>query len=227
MEATRQFSRGVYVRSWWEWKKNLADVDPGLFSSTIGFEAEDPRNRSRDKGIQNGIPSQRWRIATVWGLPVGRGERFGSDMGGPLNALFGGWTTAFIFRGRAGAASTAIYSGSDPSGTGRSSGRPDALCDGNNYGPTPGLGWNPACFVIPEDGIGRYGSASRGSLFGATDWGATLNLFKRFNLTKWEKGPYFNIEGYIRNLLNHRNASGPASVNISSANFCQLWDLQS
>ena len=219
LEATRQFSRGVYVRSWWEWKKNLADVDPGLFSSTIGFEAEDPLNRSRDKGIQNGIPSQRWRFAAVWGLPIGRGQRFGSGMGRVASLFLGDWTTAFLFQGRKGAAFTPSYSGSDPSNTGRSSGRPDALCNGNNFGPTPGQGWNPSCFAVPPAGIGRYGTASRGTLRSPANWGSDLNIFKRFNLTTWENGPYFKIEGYIRNLLNHRNASGPASVNISSANF--------
>ena len=218
LEATRQFSQGIYVRSWYEWKKNLSDVEPGLFSSTIGFEAENPLDRARDKGIQSGIARQRWRIATVWGLPVGRGQRFGNDMGGVLNALFGNWSTAFINRGRVGSAATAIYSGSDPSGTGRSGGRPDALCDGNNFGPTPGQGWDRSCFAIPEAGIGRYGSASRGSLFGSTDWGADLNLFKRFRLTKYENGPYFNIEMYGQNIFNHRNASG-AGTNITSANF--------
>ena len=218
LEATRQFSQGIYVRSWYEWKKNLSDVEPGLFSSTIGFEAENPLDRARDKGIQSGIARQRWRIATVWSLPVGQGERFGSDMGGVLNALFGNWTTAFIYRGRVGSAATAIYSGSDPSGTGRSAGRPDALCDANGFGPTPGQGWNRDCFIIPEARIGRYGSASRGSLFGATSWGADLNLFKRFQLTKYENGPYFNIEMYGQNIFNHRNASG-AGTNITSANF--------
>ena len=218
LEATRQFSQGIYVRSWYEWKKNLSDVEPGLFSSTIGFEAENPLDRARDKGIQSGIARQRWRIATVWGLPVGRGQRFGNDMGGVLNALFGNWSTAFINRGRVGSAATAIYSGSDPSGTGRSGGRPDALCDGNNFGPTPGQGWDRSCFAIPEAGIGRYGSASRGSLFGSTDWGADLNLFKRFRLTKYENGPYFTIEMYGQNIFNHRNASG-AGTNITSANF--------
>ena len=219
LEATRQFSKGLYMRSWYEYKKNLADVLPGLFASTVGFEAEDPLDRVRDKGIQNGIAKQRWRIATVLGLPVGRGQRYGSNMGGVLNAILGNWTTAFIYTGRIGAAFTPTYSGSDPSNTGRSAGRPDALCDGNNFGDTPGRGWDPSCFAIPPAGIGRYGTAARGVLFGPADWGANLNLFKRFNLTKYERGPYFNIEAYINNVFNHRNASGPASTNISAANF--------
>ena len=219
VEATRQFSQGIYLRSWYEYKKNLADVVPGLFASTIGFPTEDPLDRARDKGIQNGLTRQRWRVATVLGLPVGRGQRYGSDMGGVLNALFGNWTAAFRYGGRIGSAFTPTYSGSDPSGTGRSSGRPDALCDGNNFGPTPGRGWNPACFAIPPAGIGRYGTASRGILFGPADWNADLNLFKRFNLTKYENGPYFAIEMYGQNIFNHRNASGPSSTNISAANF--------
>lgn len=230
LEATRQFSRGVYVRSWWEWKKNLADVIPGLFSSTIGFEAEDPLDRQRDKGIQNGIRRQRWRLATVWSFPLGKGERYGSDMGSILNTLVGNWAGAFNFRGGSGTAFTPSYSGSDPSNTGRSSGRPDQLCNPNGFGETPGRGWNPSCFAIPEAGIGRYGNASRGMLIAPRDWGTDLNLFKRFNLTQYENGPYFNFETYISNILNHRNASGPSSTNISAANFgvfnTSTWDAR-
>ena len=218
-EATRQFSRGLYLRSWFVWRKNLADVTPGLFSSTIGFEAEDPLDRKRDKGIQNGVTKQAWRVAMVWGLPVGRGERYGSDMSGIANAFLGDWTAAINYNGRRGAAFEPRYSGSDPSGTGRSSGRPDHLCDANGFGPTPGRGWDPSCFAIPPAGIGRYGSAARGVLFGPASWNMDLNVFKRFNLTKFERGPYFNLEAYIRNFFNHRNASGPASTDISSANF--------
>ena len=87
------------------------------------------------------------------------------------------WTTAFIYTGRIGAAFTPTYSGSDPSNTGRSAGRPDALCDGNNFGDTPGRGWDPSCFAIPPAGIGRYGTAARGVLFGPADWGANLQPF--------------------------------------------------
>jgi hypothetical protein len=219
VEATRQFSRGIYLRSWYEWKKNLADVEPGLFSSSIGFEAEDPLDRKRDKGIQNGVRRQRWRLATVWDLPLGEGRRYGSDMGTIANNLIGNWTAAFTFTGGAGTAFTPSYSGSDPSNTGRSSGRPDQLCDPNGAGSTPGVGWNASCLAVPTAGIGRYGNASRGMLIAPRDWSTEFNVFKRVNLTQYENGPYFNFETYISNLLNHRNASGPSSTNISAANF--------
>jgi len=219
IEATRQFAKGVYFRGWWETRKVMTDVDPGLFSSTIGFEAEDPGNRSRDKGWQNGISPQRWTARVVWDLPVGRGKRFGSGIPGVLNHILGGWTTAFIYSGSTHARFTPTYSGSDPSNTGRTSGRPDMTCDPNGFGSTPGRLWNPACFSVPRAGIGRFGSAQRGILWGPTDWNTDFNVFKRWSLTGNESGPYFQLDLYAQNAFNHRNASGPASLNISAANF--------
>ena len=49
-------------------------------------------------------------------------------------------------------------------------------------------------------------------------------------MTQYENGPYFNFETYISNILNHRNASGPSSTNISAANFgifnTSTWDAR-
>ena len=219
VEATRQFSKGIYFRGWWEARRALTDVDPGLFSSTIGFEAEDPTNRSRDKGWQNGVAGQRWLARTAWDLPVGRGKRFGSGLSGVLNHIVGNWTVAFVYNGSTRAHFTPTYSGSDPSNTGRSSGRPDMSCDANGFGNTPGRLWNPACFSVPTAGIGRYGNTTRGVLWGPAYWNTDLNLFKKWNLTGNESGPYLQIDMYAANAFNHRNASGPASTNISAANF--------
>jgi hypothetical protein len=219
VEATRQFAKGVYFRGWWETRKVLTDVDPGLFSSTVGFETEDPTNRSRDKGWQNGISPQRWTARVVWDLPVGRGKRFGGGLPGVLNHILGNWTTAFIYSGSTHTRYSPSYSGSDPSNTGRTSGRPDQSCDPNGFGNTPGRLWNAACFSIPPAGIGRFGTAPRGVLWAPAYWSTDFNVFKRWNLTGNESGPYFQVDIYAANAFNHRNASGPASTNISAANF--------
>ena len=219
LEATRQFRRGLYMRGWWEWRSNLTDVDPGLFSSTIGFESEDPTNRKRDKGWQNGVSAKRFRVATVWDVPIGRGMRYGSDLPGILQHIFGNWTTAFLMSGSSGARFTPTYSGSDPSNTGRSSGRPDQLCNGNGFGDAPGQVWNRACFAVPPNGVGRYGTASRGSLSGPLSWFTNMNLFKTWYLTGDESGPYFKAEAWMENFLNHANSSNPSATDISSASF--------
>jgi hypothetical protein len=218
-EATRQFARGIYIRAWWEVRKVLTDVDPGLFSSTIGFQAENPLNRSRDKGWQNGVSSQRWTGRAVWDIPVGRGQRFGGGLPGILNHILGNWTVAFITSLATHAHYTPTYSGSDPSNTGVTSGRPDISCDANGFGDTPGRLWNPACFSIPPAGIGRFGTATRGVLWAPASWNSDFNVFKRWSLTGKESGPYLQVDMYAANAFNHRNASGPASTNISAANF--------
>jgi hypothetical protein len=219
VEATRQFAKGIYYRGWWEYRKVLSDVDAGLFSSSIGFEAEDPGNRSRDKGWQNGISPVRWSSRVVWDIPVGRGMRFGSGLPGALNHVLGNWTVAFINNGSAHARFTPTYSGSDPSNTGRTSGRPDQTCDPNGFGSTPGRLWNRACFAVPQAGIGRFGTATRGVLWAPTTWTTALNVFKRWRLTGKDAGPYLQVDMYADNSFNHRNAAAPASTNITAANF--------
>jgi hypothetical protein len=205
LELTRQFSRGIYFRGWYEIRRNINDVDGGVFGSTIGAETEDPHDRSRDRGWQDGVSAESWRIAAVWDLPVGRGMRFGSDLPGWANHILGNWTTAVLFEGRNRQHYTPSYSGADPSNTGRYWGRPDQSCDPNGFGDTPGQLWNPACFSVPPNGIGRYGTATRGGLWGPRIWDSILNLFKKWNLTGSEGGPYFKVEAFIWNLFNHRN----------------------
>lgn len=219
IEGTRQFAKGIYYRGWWEYRRVLTDVDPGLFSSTIGFEAEDPGDRRRDKGWQNGVSPVRWSSRVVWDVPVGRGMRFGGGLPGAMNHLLGNWTVAFIYNGSTHARFTPTYSGPDPSNTGRTSGRPDQTCDPNGFGSTPGRLWNPACFAVPQAGIGRFGTATRGVLWAPAAWTTALNVFKRWSLTGKESGPYLQVDMYADNAFNHRNASGPASTNITSANF--------
>jgi hypothetical protein len=228
LEATRQFSRGLYLRGWYEIRRNISDVNAGLFSSTVGFPSEDPTDRSRDRGWQNGVSAHRYRIATAWDVPYGNGMRFGSDAPGVAKALLGNWTLAFLIYGGARSHWTPGYSGSDPSNTGRSSGRPDQSCNPNGFGSTPGQLWNAACFSKPPAGVGRFGTAKRGALEGPFYWHTNFNIFKKWFLTGSEKGPYFKMEWYIWNVFNHANTSGPRSTNISAANFGNFvpdsWD---
>lgn len=48
-----------------------------------------------------------------------------------------------------------------------------------------------------------------------------FNMFKKWNLTGKENGPYFQADLYVFNLFNHRNSSslGPVSNNIGSPQF--------
>jgi hypothetical protein len=230
LEATRQFSRGIYFRGWWEVRRNISDVDGGLMGSTSGSESEAPHDRSRDRGRQDFTPSERWRLSTVWDLPMGRGMRFGSDLPGWANHILGNWTAAFLLWGYNRQHYTPSYWGSDPSNTGRYRRRSDQSCDPNGFGDTPGQLWNPAYFSTPPKNAGRYGTATRGGLWGPRQWFTDFNLFKKWNLTGSEGGPYFKVEAFIHNIFNHCN-DGPlhgSNTNIGWANFgvfsASTWD---
>jgi hypothetical protein len=146
----------------------------------------------------------------VWDIPVGKGRKYVPT--GWVDQIIGGWTTVPGFVIQSGVRFTPIYTGSDPTNVGTSSGRPDQTCDANGFGDGPGIIWDRSCFAVPQPG--RYGNTARGILAGPVTWQADFNLFKNWYLTPHEAGPYFKLEMYATNIFNHRNSSGPQSTNI-------------
>jgi hypothetical protein len=217
IEGARQFSRGLYLRGWYGWLKTLNDVQAGLFGSSTGDFIEDPYNRGREKGWQDGTVPVKARIVAVYEMPFGRGKSFGQGMPGVVNHIVGDWTVIPAFVIDSGTRYTPFFSGSDPANVGRSGGRPDALCDGNGFGSGPGVIWDRNCYAVP--GQGSFGTASRGSLAGPTTWNMDFNMFKKWNLLGREDGPYFKAEMYSTNIFNHRNSTGPQSTDIANPNF--------
>lgn len=219
IEASRQFSKGLYFRAWYGWLKTLNDVQAGLFGSSTGNPIEDPYDRSREKGWQDGTTPIKSRWVGVYDLPFGRGQQFLGNVPGALNHIIGNWTIAPSFVIQSSSRYTPSFSGADPANVGRSGGRPDGIsgCNPNGVSGGPGVIWNRSCFVLPPNG--RFGDASRGMLAGPTTWNTDFNMFKQWNLTANENGPYFRVEMYSANILNHRNSGGPASTNIANPSF--------
>jgi hypothetical protein len=211
--VNRQFSRGLYLRGWYEYKKALNDVGNGTFGSIAGVTSvygggiEDPYNRAREKGWQEWFIPQRAQIAAVYDLPFGRGQKFLSNLPGVLNHILGNWTTGYKYDTYWGLRETPIFTGADPANTGASQGRADLVpgCNPNNFGSTPGQYWNRSCFALPPNG--RLGTAPRGMLHAPTVWQTDFNLFKKWNLTGKEAGPYLQLDMYMFNVFNHRNAA--------------------
>ena len=224
LELTRQFSRGLYLRGWYDWKKSLNDVLGGRLGDSIGGEIEDPYNRAREKGYQAGYTPHTGRIVAVWDLPAGRNKRFLSGAPGWLNHIVGGWSAAPLLTFSGHSRYQPEFTGRDTGNIGRSSVgaiplRADIIpgCDPYAGGTLPGFYWNKACFDFPPNG--RLGSAARGVLRGPWVYNLDFNAFKTWQLTGKETGPYLKAEFYSTNFLNHRNTGGPASTNITSPNF--------
>lgn len=229
LELTRQFSSGLYLRGWYDWKKSLNDVLGGRLGDSIGGEIEDPFNRVREKGYQaflgsGGTPSHAGRIVAVWDVPAGRNKRFLSGAPGWVNHIVGNWSAAPLLTFSGHARFHPEFTGTDVANIGRSSIGPVPLradiipgCDPYAGGSLPGFYWNRACFKTPPNG--RYGNVSRGMLHGPWVYNVDFNAFKTWFLTGKETGPYLKAEFYSTNFLNHRNTGGPASTLITSGNF--------
>ena len=218
VELDRQFSDGLYFRGWYDHRKSLNNVQGGLFGGVAGQSIENPYDLNREWGWQDGLPSDHGNLAVVYPLPFGRGRLFLSNAPGWINHIFGDWTIASDLTFSWNTHFTPVFSGADPANVGVSSGlRPDALCDPNNFGSTPGTLWNRACFAVPSSG--RYGTASRGMLEGPYVWNVNYNMFKAWHLTGKENGPYFKLEFYSNDIFNHANTESPDSLDISSPRF--------
>ena len=217
IESTRQFSSGLYLRAWFSWLKTLNDVVGGLFASTTGRELEDPYDRARDKGMQTEFTPLKGRLAAIWEVPYGRRQRYGTDLPGILQHVLGNWTAAPLIYWGAGDRRHATFSGADPANVGRGGGRADQLCDATS-GTDSGTQWNRSCFAIPPNG--RYGNSPRGVLPGPRSWRTRLNVFKKWYLMGGDQlGPYFEVDAYIQNPLNHSGKRCCDSSNITSPNF--------
>jgi hypothetical protein len=106
------------------------------------------------------------------------------------------------------------FSGSDPSNTNTSGGRPDRICDGNLPASERTLRrwFDASCFVAPPRG--RFGNAGTNILEGPGNHLHHISAAKTFDLTeRWK----FTFTAVAANAFNHPNFANP-SANISQAN---------
>ncbi len=226
LELTRQFSTGIYFRGWFNWSKSLNDVQGGLFGSSSGFFQSSAGQRHNDYGWQAGVPDLTSRWLAVVPLPFGKGQQFASGASTWLHHLIGDWTIVPRFTTSGRGRFIPVFSGGNhPALRLRGDGaRPDLVggCNPNDTG-FEGRGqlWNRGCFALPPES--RYGTAPRGALRHPNRWGFDFNIFKEWKLIPaLEQSPYFKLEAYIGNLLNHANSSG-ASTNVADANFGMVF----
>jgi hypothetical protein len=146
----------------------------------------------------------------TWDVPIGKNRKWGSDMPGWANALFGGWTVSTIFQARSGLNLTPFFSGYysyNPWNTAKPldgvgnhfccAWRPNEIKDPN--GPHTRDQWfDQTAYVIP--GPGEFGTAKKGSLEGPGTWIVNFSVYKdivakdRFRL---------QLTALLDNALNH------------------------
>jgi hypothetical protein len=99
VQATRRFSKGLTFLGSYTWSHCL-DLSSGLYN---GDPLPNPYNLDSLYGNCDFDYPNVLTFSTVYNLPFGQGEAFGSGWSKPVNVLLGNWTTTAIVSGHSGA----------------------------------------------------------------------------------------------------------------------------
>jgi hypothetical protein len=168
----RRWSKGLLTLLSYTWSKTL-DTSSGWFNAENGAGG--------GSVVQNYFtPSQNYGLAsyniprlltwsTVYGIPVGRGERWLSK--GPLSWVLGNWEMNYVFLARSGQPYNLVVNGDVANITGNGTalsgyGRPNLVGDPHSACTIGGASvpagniacfFNPAAFAVPSYSFGSFG----------------------------------------------------------------------
>jgi hypothetical protein len=161
---------------------------PDVGNSSLGAVQFDPYDIEKDRGPDPNVPTHRIVMNGTWELPVGKDRKYGANMPGWTNALFGGWTVSSLFQARSGNHLTPFFSSfytTSPWNTGKPldgignffccAWRPDQVGDPNAGGSRESW-FNQAAYAMPAPG--QLGNAGKGSLLGPGTWVVNFAMFK-------------------------------------------------
>lgn len=141
-------------------------------------------------------------FTNVWQIPYGRGRRWGSSIGKPLDLLLGGWSLDGISTLDSGHPFSPTVSNTASVNADFNSVRADKIGDSHIANQSTGEWFNVAAYTDPQAPY-RDGTASAGSLWGPAMYVFNLALAKTFTITegktlefRWENFNAFNIDNY-------------------------------
>ncbi len=167
-------------------------------------------DKNADKGSSNTDLRHNFSLSTLYMVPVGRGQRYLTDLSGISEAILGGWQINGILSANSGYP-LGMNMSSNLSGTGFGN-RPDRVCDGALDNPTIDMWFDTSCFVAPAAGV--LGNAARTTLFGPGRWNADMSVSKKFNTRLQFRAEFFNI-------FNHAQFQTPGTT-VGSPTFGKI-----
>lgn len=185
---------------------------------------QDVHNLGADFGLSEYHQPYNSTTSFVWGLPFGRGRRWGSGASPFVDALIGGWQFAGINRINAGdnvtltysPGATFVVSGIAQDFRGANNYRANVSCDPYAQGDAQTItNWfDKSCVSLPTDPSQPFGNAQRNTVHGPKFWQLDTALSKRFALA----GPArFELRLEAFNLLNRTNFRAPNGNRSSGA----------
>jgi hypothetical protein len=195
----KRYSKGLQFSSSWTWAKELSEIDD-TGSAELNTTIEDAYNRARDRANVYSVPRHNWINNVLYDLPFGR------------NKVLGGWQLNALVNLASGNWLTPVYSGTDPSNTRTTSGRPD-LVGSISYPRTLASWFSSSAFATPPANAGRFGTAGRNIIEGPGYVIVNLGLMKNIRL---ERIGTMQLGVSFQNMLNHLNYGQPAGASYSN-----------
>jgi len=217
VDFTRPMVRGLYLHGGYTWLSQINDAETTAWVA-LASQASNPYDRSRDRARIDYFPKHRFVIDWVYDIPFGKGRPFLSNVPGVVNQILGGWTVSGLWRIYSGEPFSPTYSGTDPSGTGIFSGRPDRIGSGKLASPSENRWFDPSAFVVPASNIGRFGNSGRNILELPSSQATLLAIYKNFPIRERVN---FRFGAYFNNPFN-QHSFGAVQSNITAPNVGAL-----
>ncbi|MDR3793812.1 MAG: TonB-dependent receptor [Terracidiphilus sp.] len=225
LKVEKRFSQGLYILESFTWSKAIdyaaQALDGGGNCSNCGNSipsVQNIYNWQADRGISAYNHPFINNTTAVWTLPVGKGQKYLSNIGTVANNVVGGWQMTGIFQARSGNPLTFAYSPNTYQQVsalitvdGRNAYRP------NQTGPAVASDksylqyFNVGSFASPAtDGTATpFGNSPRNAARGYAYFDVDMGLTKQFAIT--EKS-HFEFRAEAFNLFNKTNFSDPNTV---------------
>ena len=222
LSAEKRFGKNFTFNTGFTWAKDMTDTQEN--SPYAGQVIQNPNCRACEKANSRYSVPKRLFADALWTLPVGSGQHFLGDAKGPLQAILGGWETAWTMVASQGQYFSPSFSGFDPSNTGLIGGVPDRIGNGSlSSGQSVHHWFDTSAFAIPgcpatqpvcpnPADVGRFGNSGFYTLHGPNVFDVDLAVMKYFAI--WEK-TRLQFRMTAADVLNHPNFSVP-SANISN-----------
>jgi hypothetical protein len=217
VKFNKRFSNNYQLFSSYTWSKTLDFGEFGTESNQYNYRV--------DHGPAVFDRASTFTLGHVANLPFGRGQRWGSDASGPVNAILGGWEFVGITTAQSGLPFSVLENNTSLN-TFDMNLRPDrignpfsGMCSGGAATHTRTCWFNPGAFSTPP--LYTFGNTSRNSLRGPGYFNADWGLHKNFTLTEKMK---LQFSWDVINAFNHVNLQNPHN-NLNDGQVAQITDV--
>jgi len=211
---------GLYLLMGYTYARNFdTGFSDNLGTSTGATYYPLPGTAKADWALSQIQLNHNFTASVIYSLPFGKGKRFGSKWGRPVNALLGNWAVNVIERITSGFPLFMVASSNNTNVTFASgANRPNQICSGHLSHPTLAEWFNTECFIDPPPG--ELGNSHRTALYGPGFVNADFSAVKSFPL-RFQEGVRLDFRAEFFNLFNHPQFFEPGS-DVDSFDFGRI-----